>query len=193
MLIARHYPIQVVRSSCNAHQIFRWNACPDLFHPGLFDPCAIYFTTTEPEARNTPKQNVADKATPTKTAVKTAATQAAPQGSFDRQAQTNSHRGIGAGKDGFIKIAGDVKNTSSNWARSVRIEVTLLDASGKTISEEPRVYASIERVAPGASTPFEFIQDVNHVTGTYASHKLDVSAIIAEQGATPKLENVTSP
>lgn len=36
-----------------------------------------------------------------------------------------------------------------------------------------------------------YLQDVNHVTGTYTSHKLDVSAILAPPGATPKLENVT--
>jgi hypothetical protein len=93
-------------------------------------------------------------------------------------------------ENGFIKIHGEVKNTSSGWARSVRIAVTLFDASGKKITED-HVYASIELVAPGPLPPL-YLQDVNHVTGTYTSHKLDVSAILAPPGATPKLENVTS-
>ena len=33
---------------------------------------------------------------------------------------------------------------------------------------------------------------MNHVTGTYTSYKLDVSAILIPPGTTPKLENITS-
>jgi hypothetical protein len=100
--------------------------------------------------------------------------------------------GSGRVEDGFVKIAGEVKNGAAHWARGIRVDVTLYDAQGKELARD-FIYTAVERLAPGASSPFEYIRDVSKLDGEYASHQLDVSAIADEPGATPRLTDVQAP
>jgi hypothetical protein len=94
---------------------------------------------------------------------------------------------------GFVRIAGEVRNKSKHWIRSVRISVRLFDASGTPISvtsiptamagergeanPADGVYSDRDLVPPGESAPFEYTRDATKLGGAvYASHKLSVAA-----------------
>ena len=139
----------------------------------------------------------------------------APNGDDPAKADDPAGQGAEAGKlrliegkgwldseQGFLKIAGEVKNESGQWITSVKVTIRLYDASGKEINtssittevakdlhQEPieRVYSERTFVPPGETAVFYFTRDVKSIKGTYASHKLSVSARLAEDPPTMAL------
>lgn len=98
-------------------------------------------------------------------------------------------------KQGFLKIAGKVKNDTGRWITSVRVTIRLYDASGKEIRTDSittevakdmgeeaveSVYSERTFVPPGETAVFYFTRDAAKIRGAYASHKLAVRARIAE-------------
>jgi len=94
---------------------------------------------------------------------------------------------------GFVKIAGEVHNTSGQWVTTPRIDVQLFDASGKKLDvdsiaiaaskdagmhvADDFVYAEQGYVAPGEIALFKYTRDAKKFKGTYSSHKLVATAL----------------
>ncbi len=92
---------------------------------------------------------------------------------------------------GFVKIAGEIKNASPGWVCAPRIEVELLDAGGKALSIESIATAPAQRrgkpgadgavaertfLPPGEVAVFEYMRDVAKVGGKYASQRVTARA-----------------
>jgi hypothetical protein len=86
---------------------------------------------------------------------------------------------------GFLIIPGEVKNDTGQWLRSVRIDIELLDASGKPIhvdsiaAAEGRgegVVSDRSVVPPGEVALFRYTRDMKKLAAGYASHRLSASA-----------------
>ncbi len=107
----------------------------------------------------------------------------------------------------FLKISGEVKNNSGQWIESVRINVHLLDSSGKEIIPDAitiavaednndekvdNVYAERHYVPPGESAVFTYMRDAAKIKGGYASHKLAARARIADKPPTVAIEDLVT-
>lgn len=105
-------------------------------------------------------------------------------------------------EQGFLKIAGEVKNETGQWLTSVRVTIRLFDASGKEIGTDSittevakdlgdevveSVYSDRTFVPPGETAVFYWTRDAAKIKGTYASHKLAVRARVAEDPPTMTL------
>lgn len=104
----------------------------------------------------------------------------------------------------FVKIAGEVRNNSPHWVVSPRIDVELFDADGKKLSVSSIAVAAAadagrpnaddsartERVyvPPGGTAVFQYLRDAKKIGGTYASHRLSVSAHKASAPPEVKLD-----
>jgi len=93
---------------------------------------------------------------------------------------------------GFVEIFGEVRNNTGGWILTPRIDVDLLDASGRSLGVKSIAtavaedmgqenaldftYADRDFVPPGEVAPFHYIRDTKKIGGTYASHRLNVSA-----------------
>jgi hypothetical protein len=86
------------------------------------------------------------------------------------------HEGVAQAGEDYVIIPGAVENRSGGWIRSVRVDIVLLDASGREILRD-RVYTSRERIPPGEIGVFKYTRDTRKIQGHYASHKLEASAI----------------
>ena len=99
----------------------------------------------------------------------------------------------GVSKDtGFIHIAGEIHNRSSEWVMKPRLTVELLDASGNPIRVdsilagaavdagwEPHEFTHTQRtyIPPGEVGVFYYIRDGKQLRGArYASHRLSVAS-----------------
>ena len=104
----------------------------------------------------------------------------------------------------FVKIAGEVRNNSPHWVVSPRIDVELFDADGNKLSVSSIAVAAAadagrpnaddaaraERVyvPPGGTAVFQYLRDAKKIGGTYASHRLSVSAHKADAPPEVKLD-----
>ena len=104
---------------------------------------------------------------------------------------------------GFVNIFGEVRNDTGGWIKSVRIDVDLLDADGRSLGvssvatavaedlgQEDAldfVYSDRDFVPPGETAPFGYIRDAKKVGGRYASHRLSVSARPLAAAEAPKV------
>lgn len=104
----------------------------------------------------------------------------------------------------FVKIAGEVRNNSPYWVVSPRIDVELFDADGKKLSvssiavaaaadagrpnAEDATRAERVYVPPGGTAVFQYLRDAKKIGGTYASHRLSVSAHKASTPPEVKLD-----
>lgn len=93
---------------------------------------------------------------------------------------------------GFIHIAGEVHNRSSEWVLKPRLTVELLDASGRPIAVdsistavaeergwEPQEFIYTQRtyIPPGEVGVFYYIRDAKKLRGArYAKHRLTVAS-----------------
>jgi len=93
---------------------------------------------------------------------------------------------------GFIHIAGEIHNRSSEWVMKPRLTVELLDASGHPIrvdsilagvaedqGREPHEFTHTQRtyIPPGEVGVFYYIRDGKQLRGArYASHRLSVAS-----------------
>ena len=93
---------------------------------------------------------------------------------------------------GFIHIAGEVHNRSSEWVLRARLTVELLDASGRPIrvdsissavaeeqGGEPQEFIYTERtyIPPGEVGVFHYVRDAKKLgRARYASHRLTVAS-----------------
>jgi len=92
---------------------------------------------------------------------------------------------------GFVQIYGEVVNETGQPIENVKVHVDLLDAQGKsldvggwlsTYKEEigaqrgEVALGEIRYIPAGGSTPFHYVRDTSKIKGTYASHKLTVTA-----------------
>jgi len=93
---------------------------------------------------------------------------------------------------GFIHIAGEIHNRSSEWVMKPRLTVELLDASGNPIRVdsilagaavdagwEPHEFTHTQRtyIPPGEVGVFYYIRDGKQLRGArYASHRLSVAS-----------------
>jgi len=109
---------------------------------------------------------------------------------------------------GFLKIPGEIRNDTGQWITSACVAVRLFDAAGKEIStssiatavsedlgREPGefVYADRTFIPPGEVGVFMFMRDVKKIHGTYASHKLSVTARPAEGAPVVALRGLATP
>jgi hypothetical protein len=108
---------------------------------------------------------------------------------------------------GFVKIAGEVHNTSSQWVTTPRIDVQLFDASGKKLDvtsiaiaaaqdtgahgADDFVYAELGYVPPGEIAIFKYTRDANKFKGTYSSHKLVASALPVSAAPSVSLKDMS--
>jgi hypothetical protein len=91
---------------------------------------------------------------------------------------------------GFLYITGEVTNNSGQWARSVRIDLQIFDANGQEIYTD-RVYGDPYLVPPGGKTVFGYVRNLGALNGVYASHKTEVSALVASDEQQGSVENMT--
>jgi hypothetical protein len=103
--------------------------------------------------------------------------------------------------NGFVIIPGEVKNDTGKWLRGVRIDIQLLDASGKSIHVDSiaaaegfpeGVVASRTIVPPGEVAVFRYTRDIKKLAGTYASHRLQASGRITDASMSASVEGVDS-
>ncbi len=96
----------------------------------------------------------------------------------DAQSKLPLKEGVARVEGGYVVIPGEVTNLSGGWVRGVRIDVELFDAAGNSLLKD-RCYAARDHLAPNEVTPFKYLRDVTKIRGTYARHKLEVSAVPA--------------
>lgn len=103
--------------------------------------------------------------------------------------------------NGFWKLTGELKNTSSKWV-SFKISVDYLDAAGKSLvstggysDKDPgeHFYAEMDSVPPGGTTPYSHLRDVGKIKGQVGSAKLKVTTRAAKEAgqgeaANPKVD-----
>jgi hypothetical protein len=92
---------------------------------------------------------------------------------------------------GFLKIPGEIRNDTGQWITSACVSVRLFDAAGKELTtssiatavsedlgREPGefVYSDRTFIPPGEVAVFQFLRDVKKIRGSYASHRLSVTA-----------------
>ena len=97
----------------------------------------------------------------------------------------------GIADEAFVKIAGEIRNTSKEWVCTPRVEVELLDASGNALVIESIVTATMQErgkapidgavaertfLPPGEVAVFEYTRDVAKIGGKYASQRVTARA-----------------
>lgn len=98
----------------------------------------------------------------------------------------------GVDESGFIRIAGEVRNSSADWVLSIQIAVDILDPAGRpvyvdsipvAVGEElgqgsyDFVYTERFYLPPGETAAFEYIRDVSKLRGAqYGTHKLRIAS-----------------
>lgn len=90
---------------------------------------------------------------------------------------------------GYLYLTGEITNTSGRWVKAVRIDFQLLDGSGNEIFTD-RTYAYPFVAAPGGTLVYEYVRPLSAINGTYASHKVEVSAIVTTDEQQGVVENV---
>lgn len=100
---------------------------------------------------------------------------------------------------GFVVIPGEVKNTSSSWLRSVRVEIELLDASGKPIQVDSilgaegwaeGVVGTRNVVPPGEVSVFRYTRDMKKLARPYASHRLSAEGVIGDDTMSASVSDI---
>lgn len=109
---------------------------------------------------------------------------------------------------GFLKIPGEIRNDTGQWITSACVSIRLFDAAGKELTtssvatavaedlgREPGefVYADRTFIPPGEVGVFQFLRDVKKIRGTYASHKLSVTARPVSGAPVVALRGLTTP
>lgn len=103
----------------------------------------------------------------------------------------------------FVQIFGEVFNETGQPIENVVVHVELLDKDGKPldvggwhreIMHEELARGEVQWVPAGASTPFHYIRDASKIKGTYASHRLTVTARPARSASMPlaAVEGITT-
>jgi hypothetical protein len=97
----------------------------------------------------------------------------------------------GIADEDFVKIAGEIRNASPDWVCTPRVEVELVDASGKSLVIESIVTATMQErgkaaidgtvaqrtfLPPGEVAVFEYTRDVKKIAGKYASQRVTARA-----------------
>ncbi len=97
----------------------------------------------------------------------------------------------GLEETGFVHVYGEVINETGQPVEAVTVAVDLLDAQGKSLDvggwlsvhkkeigapARETARGEIHYVPAGGSTPFHYVRDTKKIQGTYASHKLSVTA-----------------
>lgn len=104
-------------------------------------------------------------------------------------------------ESGFVTIIGEVLNDTGSWIDTINVDITLLDDAGQPINvgsvagAEGRgegVVPERSVLAPGESSPFKYLRDVQKLGRPYKSHKLAAHAFGAKYQQKISVTNVTS-